>query len=48
MHYDPTIDPTHYLGNIKDRNVKILDSYITCPVNYCPCKMDAIVDKFQE
>ena len=48
MHYDIKVASENYLGNIKNRNVKILDSYITCPKDYCPCKMDAIVDKFYD
>lgn len=48
MQYNPKIDSAHFLGNIKNRNVKILDSYMKCPVNYCPCKMDAIADKYYE
>tara|TARA_B110000240_G_scaffold191752_1_gene234803 strand:+ start:284 stop:1240 length:957 start_codon:yes stop_codon:yes gene_type:complete len=45
MHYDPKKAGKHYLGNL-DTDINILDNYITCPKDYCPCKMDAIVDKY--
>ena len=45
MHYDPKKAREHYLGNL-DTDINILDNYITCPKDYCPCKMDAIVDKY--
>lgn len=45
MSYDPSQAGKYYLGNINN-DIQILDEYITCPKDYCPCKMDAIVDKF--
>lgn len=36
------------LGNINNKDIKILTDYIVCPVQYCPCKLDAVIDKFKE
>jgi MoaA/NifB/PqqE/SkfB family radical SAM enzyme len=33
------------MGNIADQNFKLYGDYITCPVQWCPCKMDAIAEK---
>lgn len=34
-----------YIGNINE-DVTLYESYITCPVKYCSCMFDAIVEKF--
>ena len=34
-----------YMGNIADQDFKLYGEYITCPVQWCPCKMDAIAEK---
>lgn len=36
------------LGNIKEKNVNILEKYLTCPIDFCPCKFDALAYKFKE
>ena len=33
------------MGNIADQDFKLYGDYITCPVQWCPCKMDAIAEK---
>ncbi len=34
-----------YLGNIND-SVTLYNNHVTCPVKYCSCMLDAIVEKF--
>lgn len=38
----------YILGNINRRDVKLLDDYIVCPVDFCPCKDDALAEKYKE
>lgn len=35
------------LGNINNRDVKIINDYVICPAEYCPCKMDALAAKYK-
>ena len=35
------------LGNINDNNFKIFNKYIVCPIEYCPCKIDTVCDKYK-
>lgn len=35
------------LGNINKRDVKLLNDYVTCPADFCPCKIDAMAPKYK-
>ena len=36
------------MGNIADQNFTLYEDHITCPVQWCPCKMDAIAEKVRQ
>lgn len=36
------------IGNIKERDINILDSHLVCPIDFCPCKFDALANKFKD
>jgi sulfatase maturation enzyme AslB (radical SAM superfamily) len=38
-------EPSSKLGSINEKNFKIYNDYVVCPVKFCPCKMDAIAEK---
>ena len=44
-HFSKEIKNNYLLGNINKNNVNILKDYVTCPVDFCPCKMDALTEK---
>ena len=44
---DHTTKNPYLMGNINERNFKIYDKYITCPVDWCPCLPDALADKYK-
>lgn len=46
--WDRNITHPDYMGNIKDRDVRILDEYMTCPLEYCGCKFDALAHKHKQ
>ena len=45
--WDKNITHPNYLGNIKDRDVRILGEYMSCPIEYCGCKLDALTHKYK-
>ena len=40
--------PSSNMGNIADQDFRMYNDYITCPIQWCPCKMDAIAEKIRQ
>ena len=47
MEIAKTRNKKYYLGNIFERNVKLLDDHIVCPAQYCGCLHDALAEKYE-